>query len=73
LRFRNDLFGAFYPLGVASPMFGPMDLERWGLRRVHAPAVLANPTVHGPTAVLSRDLDLTAESLDQFAPGDGDA
>src|SRR5258708_25014795 len=58
--FRNDLFSAFYPFGAASPVFRAMDLERWGLRWVHAPAVLANPTVHRPTALLSRDLDLPA-------------
>jgi phytoene dehydrogenase-like protein len=70
--FRNDLFSAFYPFGAASPVFARFELERYGLRWVHAPAVLANPTAAGPTAVLSRDLDLTAANLDTFARGDGD-
>jgi phytoene dehydrogenase-like protein len=70
--FRNDLFSAFYPLGAASPVFERLGLERYGLRWVHAPAVLANPTAGGRTALLSRDLELTAANLDTFAPGDGD-
>jgi phytoene dehydrogenase-like protein len=71
--FRSDLFSAFYPLAAISPVIGGLDLERWGLRWVHAPDVLANPTPEGRTAVLSRDLDRTAASLERFAPGDGDA
>ncbi|CAN5135198.1 NAD(P)/FAD-dependent oxidoreductase [soil metagenome] len=71
--FRNDLFSAFYPLGAASPVLRNLELDRFGLRWVHAPRVVAHPVVDGPAAVLSRDLDETAESLDQFAAGDGDA
>jgi phytoene dehydrogenase-like protein len=71
--FRNDLFSAFYPLGAASPVLRDLQLERWGLRWVHAPAVLAHPRPDGPAAVLSRDLDATAQSVERHAPGDGDA
>ena len=38
--FRNDLFSAFYPLAVMSPAMRGLDLERHGLRWVHAPKVL---------------------------------
>jgi phytoene dehydrogenase-like protein len=71
--FRNDLFSAFYPLGGASPVLRELDLERHGLRWIHAPKVLAHPTPDGPAAVLSRDIDVTAASLDRFHDGDGDA
>jgi phytoene dehydrogenase-like protein len=71
--FVNDLFSAFYPLGAASPVLAGLGLEEYGLRWVHAPAVLAHPTPDGPAVILSRDLDETAASLDRFAPGDGDA
>jgi phytoene dehydrogenase-like protein len=37
-----------------------------------APLVVAHPSGEGPTAVLSTDIDTTAESLDRFAAGDGD-
>jgi phytoene dehydrogenase-like protein len=71
--FVNDLFSAFYPLGAGSPVMGALELEQFGLRWCHAPAVVAHPTAEGPTALLSRDLEETAASLDRFAPGDGEA
>lgn len=71
--FRNDVFSAFYPLGAASPVLARLQLEEYGLEWVHAPKVVAHPHRNGSTAVLSRDIDVTAASLDAFAPGDGDA
>jgi phytoene dehydrogenase-like protein len=71
--FSHDLFSSFYPLGAASPWLQALDLERHGLRWRHAPAVLAHPTPDGRCAVLSTDIDETAASLDDFAPGDGDS
>ena len=41
--FVHDTFSAFYPLAAASPNIKAFGLERYGLRWVHAPAVLANP------------------------------
>jgi phytoene dehydrogenase-like protein len=71
--FVVDDFSAFYPLGAASPAIHELELERHGLRWAHAPFALAHPAADGSCAVLSRDLDETASSLDAFAPGDGDA
>ena len=69
----NDVCSAFYPLGAASPILSSLDLERDGLRWLHAPTVVAHPTLDGTCAVLSRDLDVTAASLDEGHAGDGDA
>ncbi|MDQ2725930.1 MAG: NAD(P)/FAD-dependent oxidoreductase [Actinomycetota bacterium] len=69
--YHHDLFSAFYPLAVASPVFSRLHLEDHGLRWLRAPLALANPTPGGPTAVLSTDIDATAASLDRFASGDG--
>ncbi|MCX9192714.1 FAD-dependent oxidoreductase [Carbonactinospora thermoautotrophica] len=69
--FVTDLFSAFYPMGAASPVLRWLQLERYGLRWRHAPAVLAHPLEDGRCALLSRDIDRTAESLAEFAPGDG--
>ncbi|WP_049573096.1 phytoene desaturase family protein [Streptomyces sp. SBT349] len=69
----HDVFSAFYPLTVASPALRALDLERWGLAWSHAPAVLAHPTPDGRCAVLHREPERTAASLDAFAPGDGEA
>jgi phytoene dehydrogenase-like protein len=69
----NDVCSAFYPLGAASPILAAMNLEDHGLRWLHAPTVVAHPALDGTCPVLSRDLDVTATSLDVACPGDGDA
>src|SRR5688572_13559848 len=68
-----DDFSSFYPLAAASRVFRGLELERHGLRWAHGPFALAHPAADGSCAVLSRDLDETARSLDGFAAGDGDA
>jgi len=50
--FVTDRFSAFYPLGVASPVFAALGLEiPWR----HGPLVLAHPWPDGSCAVLERD------------------
>ncbi|MEV7732898.1 NAD(P)/FAD-dependent oxidoreductase [Streptomyces sp. NPDC088921] len=69
----SDVFSAFYPLAAASPVLTALGLNRYGLRWSHAPSVLAHPLSDGSCALLDRDIDTTAASLDAFAPGDGAA
>ena len=69
----NDVYSAFYPLAVSSPAMRAMELERWGVRFCHGPLVLAHPTPDGRCVALSRSIDETAASLDEYASGDGDA
>lgn len=71
--FEHDLFSAFYPFAVASPVMRDLDLEAHGLVWRRAPLAVAHPTPGGPAAVLSTDIDVTAASLDAFAAGDGEA
>jgi phytoene dehydrogenase-like protein len=71
--FITDWFSSFYPLAGASPALARLELERWGLTWLHAPAVLAHVFPDGRAAVLDRDRHKTAASLDTFAAGDGDA
>ena len=71
--FVSDLFSAFYPLGVASPVLRGLHLEQHGLVWRHAPQVLAHPLHDDRAAVLSRDLATTAASVEQLGAGDGDA
>ncbi|MFJ8506036.1 phytoene desaturase family protein [Streptomyces avermitilis] len=71
--FTTDLFSSFYPLAAASPVLAGLHLEREGLRWSHAPRVLAHPLSDGRCAVLGRNLDDTAASLEAFADGDGAA
>ncbi|MFG3044670.1 phytoene desaturase family protein [Streptomyces sp. NPDC048241] len=69
--FVNDLFSSFYPLAAASPVIAGLRLEEEGLRWSHAPRVLAHPLADGRCAVIDRDLDVTAEGLDELCAGDG--
>lgn len=71
--YLTDLFSAFYPLGAGSPVIQSLELERYGLRWSHAPAVVAHPTGDGRAALLSRDVDVTAASLASYHPQDGAA
>jgi phytoene dehydrogenase-like protein len=71
--FIHDRFSAFYPLAAASPVIQSLHLEDFGMRWRRAPVALAHPTPDGECAVISTDLDETAASLDNYAPGDGDA
>ncbi|MGI8880233.1 MAG: phytoene desaturase family protein [Jatrophihabitans sp.] len=71
--FTVDLFSAFYPLAAASPVLADLDLDAYGLRWSHPPAVLAHVFADDRCAVLSRDREVTAHSVSQFASGDGAA
>lgn len=69
--FRHDLFSAFYPLAVASPVLQRLGLEDFGLRWRRAPLALAHPVPDGRCAVIAPDRAETEESLEAFASGDG--
>jgi phytoene dehydrogenase-like protein len=71
--FRHDTFSAVYPAAAASPVFARWPLERHGLRWVHPRYCYAHPLPDGRAAVLARDVDETAASLDALHPGDGEA
>lgn len=70
--FVHDSFSSVYPAGAASPVFAEMPLEQHGLRWMHPEACLAHPLPDGRAAVLYRDLERTATSLDQLHAGDGE-
>jgi phytoene dehydrogenase-like protein len=71
--FTNDLFSAFYPFTVASPHMRRLELERWGVQWLASPIAVAHPTRDGTCPAVALDIDETAASLDESAPGDGDA
>lgn len=72
-RFATDVFSAFYPMSVSSPVIAGLHLEDHGLRWSHAPTVLTNVRSDGPAAVLHRDAARTADGLEEDCPGDGAA
>jgi len=71
--YLSDLCSAFYPLGAGSPILRDLGLDRFGLRWRHAPLVLSHVLPDDRAVLLSRDVDETAESVDAFAAGDGEA
>ncbi len=71
--FCHDRFSAFYPLAVASPAIRDLNLESHGLVWRRSPVALAHVFDDGRCAALSLDVDATAESVERFARGDGDA
>jgi phytoene dehydrogenase-like protein len=71
--FVNDLFSAFYPLAAASPVIRSLDLGVHGLTWVQSEKVLAHALDDGRAAVLFPEVTRTAENVDAFAPGDGEA
>ncbi|WP_338749111.1 phytoene desaturase family protein [Janibacter alittae] len=71
--FVHDTGSAFYPLAAASPAITSLHLEDHGLRWRQAPAVLGHPTRDGEWALLHRDREVTAASMEGQHRGDGDA
>ncbi|WP_434441423.1 phytoene desaturase family protein [Lentzea sp. E54] len=67
--FTNDVYSAFYPLGLGSPVIGALNLDvQWQ----HAPAVLAHVLPDDRVALLSREIETTAKSVGAFAHADAD-
>ncbi|OKI81378.1 phytoene desaturase family protein [Streptomyces sp. CB02414] len=68
--FRHDPCSAAHPLGINSPAFRDLPLERYGLQWLHAALPMAHPFPDGSAAVLSRSVGETAAS---FGPRDAGA
>lgn len=71
--FASDRFSSCYPMAALSPVIKGLGLTEHGLRWRHAPVALAHVLPDDRVAVISPDVDTTAESLADFAPGDADA
>ena len=62
--FLHDVCSAVHPMGIASPFFQALPLEKHGLEWIQPPAPLAHPLDDGPPVMLHRSLEETAASLD---------
>ncbi|MCK8678759.1 MULTISPECIES: NAD(P)/FAD-dependent oxidoreductase [Streptomyces] len=65
--FRHDPCSAVHPLGIGSPAFRDMPLDRYGLEWLHPELPMAHPFDDGTAAVLARSVAETAAS---FGPRD---
>ncbi|MGW0224003.1 phytoene desaturase family protein [Streptomyces tendae] len=61
--FRHDPCSAAHPLGINSPAFRQLPLERYGLEWLHPGLPMAHPFLDGSAAVLSRSVGETAASF----------
>ncbi|MFG2322544.1 NAD(P)/FAD-dependent oxidoreductase [Streptomyces sp. NBC_01723] len=61
--FRHDPCSAAHPLGINSPAFRDLPLERYGLEWLHPALPMAHPFLDGSAAVLSRSVAETAASF----------
>lgn len=59
----NDVCSSVHPLGITSPFFRSLELEKYGLEWINPPAALAHPLDDGTAALLERSLGDTANNL----------
>jgi hypothetical protein len=61
--FAHDVCSAVHTMGILSPFFRTLPLERHGLEWIQPPASLAHPLDDGPAVMLWRSLERTGEGL----------
>ncbi len=65
--FAHDVCSGCHPMGVLSPFFRTLPLDRHGLRWIQPPASVAHPLDDGPAVLLRRSLRETAAELGEDA------
>ncbi len=71
--FHHDVCSACHPLGILSPFFRSLPLERHGLRWRSSPISVGHPLDSGRAVLLRKSVDETVNSLvAEGHPGDGD-
>lgn len=61
--FKHDVCSTVHPLGIGSPFFRTLALDKYGLEWLHSDAPLAHIIDDETTVTLDRSLDSTAEQL----------
>ncbi|HEX6542693.1 MAG TPA: NAD(P)/FAD-dependent oxidoreductase, partial [Ktedonobacterales bacterium] len=61
--FVHDVCSAIHPLGIGSPFFRTLPLERYGVEWIHPDAPLAHPLPDGSVAMLERSFEATGATL----------
>jgi phytoene dehydrogenase-like protein len=65
--YHHDVCSAVYPLGIASPFFRSLPLEKYGLEWIRSPIELAHPLDDGPAVTLESSVERTAAGLGEDA------
>ena len=63
--FRHDVCSAVHPMGIGSPFFKTLDLEKHGVRWLQPEVAVAHPLEGGRAGVAFRNLGRTIEALGQ--------
>jgi phytoene dehydrogenase-like protein len=66
--FAHDVCSGCHPMGVLSPWFRTVPLDRYGLRWIRPPASVAHPLDDEPAVLLRRSLADTAADLGEDGP-----
>lgn len=61
--FKHDVCSAVHPLGIASPFFSSVPLQKFGLEWAHPEVLLAHPLDGGSAGVMFQDIEKTAAML----------
>lgn len=61
--FTHDICSAIHPLGIGSPFFRSLNLEKYGLEWIQPQAPLAHPFDDGTAAILERSIEATGSTL----------
>ncbi|MFQ5408500.1 MAG: phytoene desaturase family protein [Anaerolineales bacterium] len=61
--FVHDICSAIHPLGVSSPFFRHLPLDKYGLEWIFPPVSLAHPLDDGEAVFVRRSMDETADCL----------
>ncbi|MDI9877628.1 phytoene desaturase family protein [Flectobacillus rivi] len=61
--FKHDICSAIHPLGIASPFFNTLSLNRYGLQFIEPTVAAAHPLDNGKSAILTKDIQETASRL----------
>jgi phytoene dehydrogenase-like protein len=61
--FVHDVCASVHPMGISSPFFRSLPLEKHGLKWIVPPAAAAHPLEGGPAAIMWNDAQRTADSL----------
>lgn len=67
--FMHDICSAIHPLGVASPFFKTLPLEKYGLEWIQPQIPLAHPFDDGTAALLNRSIEATSATVGDDAEG----
>ena len=65
--FRHDVCSAIHPLALTSPFFRTLDLNKFGLEWIFAPASLAHPLDDGTAVTVERSVEETSKQLGRDA------